>query len=244
MEKAHAKITFLAHSGFAVETARCFFLFDYCPSMVKKSIITDELLKGKKHVYVLVSHSHGDHYDPAILRWGKANPAITYILSSDIVFDRNAVAAQVLSAYEQWSDANIQVETFGSTDEGISFLVQVDGLSIFHAGDLNWWRWSGEPQADQEDATMRFKAEMAKMAGRKIDLAFFPVDRRLEENYCIGAEYFAALMQPKLLIPMHFGVDFAATKFFAARAKQVSIPTVEITHEGQEILFGLADWLV
>ena len=237
MEKPQAKITFLAHSGFAVETASCFFLFDYCPSLVKDPIITPELLQTKQNIYVFVSHSHGDHYDPAILRWAKVNPAITYIFSSDIVFNHGSVRCQVLSAYEKWNDPNIQVETFGSTDAGISFLIQVDGLAIFHAGDLNWWRWSGETQAEQDHAEKIFKAEMAKIAGRKIDIAFFPVDRRLEEHYCLGAEYFADMMKPKLLIPMHFGVDFAATKAFAARAKMHSVPTVEITHGGQKILF-------
>ena len=234
MEKAHARITYLVHSGFSVETADHYLLFDYCPSLTREPL-TGEFMKTKKNVYVFVSHSHGDHFDPAILRWAKANPAITYVLSSDVYCDRSHVNSHVMSAYEQWTDRSLAVKTFGSTDAGISFLVKVDGLSIFHAGDLNWWKWSGETQEEQDYAERIFKAEIDKMAGEKIDVAFFPVDRRLEEHYCLGAEYFAAKLQPKLLIPMHFAKDFGATAAFAERAKKISLTTVEITHKGQVI---------
>lgn len=236
MENPRARITYLYHSGFSVETAGHYFLFDYCPSLAHGPI-TDEYLKTKNNVYVFASHAHGDHFDPAVLRWARTNPAITYVLSSDIPVDPGGIHCHVMSAYEEVTDRDVGIKAFGSTDAGISFLVQADGLSIFHAGDLNWWRWSGETEAEQEYAETIFKAEMDKMAGLKIDIAFFPVDRRLEEYYSLGAEYFAAKLQPKLLIPMHFGQDFGATKAFAARAKQLSLATVEITRKEQEILF-------
>ena len=236
MEKTRAKITYLVHSGFSVETAGHYFLFDYCPSLAREPL-TAEFLKTKENIYVFVSHCHGDHFDPSILKWAKSNPAITYVYSSDVSFDRSGIHCHEMSAYEQWSNRGIKVKTFGSTDAGISFLVQADGLSIFHAGDLNWWKWSGETLEEQAYAERIFKAEMDKMAGETIDIAFFPVDRRLEENYCIGAEYFADKLHPKLLIPMHFSTDFAATKAFAEKVKNTSITTVEITRKGQEILF-------
>ena len=35
-----------------------------------------------------------------------------------------------------------------STDEGAAFAIrETDGTSIYHAGDLNWWHWEGEPLA-------------------------------------------------------------------------------------------------
>jgi L-ascorbate metabolism protein UlaG (beta-lactamase superfamily) len=142
-----------------------------------------------------------------------------------------------MSPYEEWQQAGVQVKSFGSTDEGLSFLVQADGLSIFHAGDLNWWHWKGETKAERDWAESIFKAEIAKIGSPAIDVAFFPVDPRLEEFYSIGAEYFAAKLQPKLLVPMHFGDTYATTKAFAEKVKNSSLVTVEITHKGQEILF-------
>ena len=241
MEISGAKITYLVHSGFLVETANCFFLFDYCPSLVRDPMITSEFLKTKANIYIFVSHNHGDHFDSAIFKWAKTNPAITYILSSDVVFDGTGMNCHIMSAYEEWTDRIIEIKTFGSTDAGISLLVQADGLSVFHAGDLNWWRWKGETQAEQDFAEKIFKEEIDKIVGQKIDIAFFPVDRRLEEYYSLGAEYFAARLQPKLLIPMHFSRDFGATKTFAKRADKRSLKTVEITHKGQEIFYFPAD---
>ena len=234
-----AKITYLVHSGFSVETTHSFLLFDYCPSLDSKKQVNGALLNDKAAaVYVFASHNHGDHFDPAIFQWAQDHPTITYILSSDIDYSLPNIKCQTLSPYENWSDRILTVKAYGSTDAGASFLVQVDGMSIFHAGDLNWWRWKGESPAEQEFADRYFAEELAKLHGQKIDLAFFPVDRRLEENFALGAEAFAAAMQPKLLIPMHFGRDFAATTAFVAKTAG-QVPTVEINHKGQEFLFDL-----
>jgi len=241
----HAKITHLFHSGYAVETAEHFLIFDYYQPFAGKGngiaegIITSDYLKSKKNVFVFVSHNHADHFDPTILEWGKSNPTITYILSSDILANTDHLNCHIISAYEEISVNKVIIKTFGSTDQGISFLLQIDGLSIFHAGDLNWWHWSGESLAEQAVAESAFKAEMVKMGEQpiKIDIAFFPVDRRMEEFYSLGAEYFAEKFKPKLLIPMHFGKDFAVTQDFAKKAKDLLINTVEISHKGQEIFF-------
>ena len=245
MEVGTAKITHLFHSGYAVETANHFLIFDYYQPVVKKGdgiaqgIITSDYLKNKKNVLVFVSHNHADHFDPAILEWGKINPSITYILSSDVVANTDQLNCHVLSSYDEISVKQVDIKAFGSTDQGISFLIQVDGLSIFHAGDLNWWHWSGESLAEQTFAESAFKAEMAKMSEQQIniDIAFFPVDRRLEQSYSLGADYFAAKFTPKLLLPMHFGTDFSITHDFAIKAKKLLIHTVEISHKGQEIFF-------
>ena len=240
MENSHAKITYLVHSGFSVETSDHFLLFDYCPSLVRNPIITSEFLKTKKNIYVFVSQSCEDHFDTDILHWQKPNPAITYVFSSDVFFDRSDINCHkfhTMSSYEQWTDRSIEIKTFGSTDEGVSFLVQADGLSVFHAGHLNWWRWKEETQEERNYAEKIFKDEVDKIVGQKIDIAFFPVVGSLEDHAALGAEYFAAKLQPKLLIPMHLGGDLKTTKVFAEKAKSISLETVEITHNGQEILF-------
>ena len=244
MNAPTAKITHLFHSGYAVETSDHFLIFDYYQPLPGKidgiaaGIITKDYLKTKKNVLVFVSHSHADHFDPIILDWAD-NPAITYILSSDVVVNTDQLHCHILSAYEEISVNQVIIKTFGSTDQGISFLLQVDGLTIFHAGDLNWWHWTGESLAEQVSAASAFKTEMVKLGEQQIniDIAFFPVDRRMEEFYSLGAEYFAEKFKPKLLVPMHFGKDFAATKEFAKKAKTIFINTVEITHKGQEIFF-------
>ncbi|MEN6411899.1 MAG: MBL fold metallo-hydrolase [Veillonellales bacterium] len=243
MENSKAKITYLFHSGYAVETKQHFLIFDYYQPVtgknpsIRNGIITTDMLRNKSHICVFVSHCHADHFDPVIWRWGKSNSSISYILSSDISIPPGQPACHSLSAYEELKVDSLSIKTFGSTDQGISFLVQADGLSIFHAGDLNWWHWKGESKEEQSYAEAIFKAEMEKLSGHSIDIAFFPVDRRLEEFYSGGAEYFAEKMQPKILFPMHFGKDLGATKAFAQKTAALPFSTVEITHKGQEFFF-------
>jgi L-ascorbate metabolism protein UlaG (beta-lactamase superfamily) len=243
MNNPKTKIIYLFHSGYAVETVEHLFIFDYYQpgaargNNLADGIITTEYLKSKTNVFVFASHNHPDHYDPVILEWAKSIPTITYILSSDIPSGGKTPLCNIMSPYEEWKREGVLVKSFGSTDEGVSFLVQADGLSIFHAGDLNWWHWKGESKTERDRAESLFKAEIDKIVPQSIDIAFFPVDQRLEEFYCIGAEYFNAKLHPKLLLPMHFGDAFDTTKAFVGKVKNSSLATVEITHRGQEIFF-------
>jgi L-ascorbate metabolism protein UlaG (beta-lactamase superfamily) len=42
------------------------------------------------------------------------------------------------------------------------------------------------------------------LIGKNIDIAFIPVDPRLEENYDLSAKYFANKINAQVIIPMHF----------------------------------------
>ena len=53
------KLTYIFHSGFAVETQSCVLVFDYW--MDPADCMPVILSKGKS-VYVLVSHFHEDHF--------------------------------------------------------------------------------------------------------------------------------------------------------------------------------------
>lgn len=69
------------------------------------------------------------------------------ILSRDIVRRRRAKetdADVLLRRGDTYSDDMISVKAFGSTDAGVSFMVETDGKKVFHAGDLNNWHWEDE----------------------------------------------------------------------------------------------------
>lgn len=53
------KVSFICHSGFLVETAECYYLFDHCKGELPA-------LDTKKPLLVFVSHGHQDHYNPAV----------------------------------------------------------------------------------------------------------------------------------------------------------------------------------
>ena len=86
---------------------------------------------------------------------------------------------------------------------GVAFLVKVEGKTIYHAGDLNWWHWNGEPEEDNEYYKKTFQDEMKYLEGKKIDLAFMLLDPRQEDKYCWGMNYFLEHTDSKVVFPMH-----------------------------------------
>lgn len=204
MGNLNVKINYLYHSGFSVETQHHFLVFDYYRGPIQLST---------KPTYVFSSHSHSDHFNPIIFEWQKGRSDIHYILSSDIRLPAGAVNTQSLSPYDECRLDDLKIKAYNSTDIGVSFLVECEGIRFFHAGDLNWWYWIDTPAA-MKQAEDGFKDEIKIIKGERIDIAFFPVDPRLEKNYSAGAEHFIEEIHPQILIPMHsFGRDNAAVQF-------------------------------
>lgn len=232
MKNQILRIEYIYHSGFMVELANRSFIFDYFKGTVN--------FKKANSTYVFASHVHSDHFNPLILDWQKELPDIHYILSSDIrpniKLDQRKDNLRFISPYEEQQINDINIKAYNSTDEGVSFLVQQEGISIFHAGDLNWWYWCNDSKPEIEKAETKFKEEIAKIKGEQIDVAFFPVDPRLEHNYSLGAEYFIQEIKPQILIPMHFGADFKAIKQFAAKMQNSSTKIIALTQGGQTVM--------
>ena len=97
----------------------------------------------------------------------------------------------------------LTVTMFGSTDAGGSFLVDTGTHRIFHAGDLNWWHWSGDTPENIAEAKALKEKEFAPLLGLSVDIMMFPVDARLEVAREWGALEVLGLMNTKLFIPMH-----------------------------------------
>ena len=69
--------------------------------------------------------------------------------------------------------------------------IQEFGQTIFHAGDLNWWHWAGEPDPWNPEMAQKFKAYTAPLKGRRLDLALLPLDPRQGEDGFLGPKQFA-----------------------------------------------------
>lgn len=242
MKSYGVKINYLFNSGFAMETERHLLIFDYYKDSAvsgekirANGAIGEEDLKISKDIIVLSSHSHQDHFNPVILDWKDVRPDIKYVLSSDIEVIKKDENIKFISAYEELQFGDIYIKTYSSTDIGISFLVKVDGITVFHAGDLNWWYWWDDTEGEIQQAERWFKDEVNKIKGDEIDIAFFPVDPRLEHNYCVGGEHFIREINPQVFIPMHFGENYQITENFAERMKASNSRVVVIKNRGQEI---------
>jgi len=222
----NVKIQYLFNSGFSVETENHQLIFDCYKFFPKLS---------HKDTTVFVSHSHPDHYNPGILEWKNNKKNISYILSNDIKVKEPDDRIYFVGPDEEMTFGDMSIKTLGSTDLGVSFLVGVDNMTLFHAGDLNWWYWWDDTPEEIQVMEEAFKKEIHKLNGKKIDIAFLPVDPRLRHNYCLGGEYFIMKIEPEFFVPMHFGEDYEIIKSFIKKVKDYSTKVIEITAIGQEI---------
>ncbi len=223
-------IKYLYHSGFLVETDKNLLIFDYYQGTAE-SLVT----KSSKNIFIFSSHNHPDHFNPVNLEWQNNRPDIQYILSNDILDLPKNRNINLVAPYEKLEIGNLKIETYNSTDIGVSFLVQDEGIRIFHAGDLNWWHWRDTPE-EMMKAEKNFKNEVEKIKGKIIDIAFFPVDPRLEDNYSTGAEYFIQELTPKVFIPMHFADSPGILKKFECKMKEGPSKIYTLIQKGQELI--------
>ena len=82
-----------------------------------------------KPIYVFSSHFHEDHFNSAIFEWRKQREGITYILSKDIYKHRRANKEEAdvwLAKGGTWSDGTLSVWALGSTDSGVSWIVETE----------------------------------------------------------------------------------------------------------------------
>jgi L-ascorbate metabolism protein UlaG (beta-lactamase superfamily) len=231
-------IHYIYHSGFTVEYGDYFLVFDYFKqkkSNGEKLDIGHEISMHKKPL-VFVSHGHSDHYNPEIFEWKSRNPNLQYIISNDVKRKNSENGCIFMGPYETMEKSGITIATYGSTDIGVSYFLDIDGLRIFHAGDLNWWHWAEESTEEElKEEEEKFKSEVSRFDGKRIDILFFPVDPRLGDHYWLGGGYMVEKFKPGLFVPMHFADNAEITSRFAEKMAHTGVSIAEISHPGQII---------
>lgn len=245
----NAEIFHLFHSGTAVRFQNKLFIFDYYNdnprengeaelSSLEKGVIRADSFAGIDKAYVFVSHSHHDHYNKVIFDWEKYSVDLNYILAEEVSLSdelKDKSNLYQLAPDEELQLNQLKIKTLGSTDAGVSFLLKMDQLNIFHSGDLNWWNWKKFSPRVQKREEREFKREVDKLRGEKLDIAFVPVDPRLEEYYYLAGEYFIEEIKPKLFIPLHFSDNFEVTKKFKDNYSSPQTEIAEISKRGEKI---------
>lgn len=199
-------VTHYYHSGFSVSHEDTLLVFDYWRG--EEGELTAELqlseaeLLTYKQVFVFISHEHVDHMDPIVFTWRNLGH-VQYIVSSDMPVGTRG--KRMAPGDELQLSESLQVKAFDSTDLGVSFLADFDGVRFFHAGDLNFWHWRDESTKQEvEEAEDEYRKALEKIRGETVDVAFFPVDPRQGSMFEAGADSFILSIKPRLLIPMHY----------------------------------------
>ena len=233
-------VTFLGHSGFFVELEQVCILFDYWQGPLPPPI-------PGKHLLALVSHGHKDHFNPTIFSYGESWARVDFIVGNDVRLSakrRAALGVREETFHRLGPDRdeefqNVQIHTLRSTDVGVAFLLQAEGWTIYHAGDLNWWTWPEQTEEEQVSMTQAFQREIAKLRGVQIDLAFLTLDARQEQAAFLGFDYYMTHCAIRWAIPMHSFGEYEMQR--ALLESPISLPYRErvmlLTEPGRQLTF-------
>jgi len=196
-------VHYFGHSAFAVETDGCRMLFDAQDANIRQNAGPDEgfidLDKlSDKQIYVFYSHSHHDHYSKKLHSLSAGNSRVCTFLGC---FGQTSGETNIkLCPRGFYSNGYLTVNAGASTDEGVCFLIQVDGVAIYFAGDNADW---GDGESNSA-----YYGEIDHMSGlcEKIDFAFVPVctfSGKRPAEMTRGAAYAISKMNPDVTFPMH-----------------------------------------
>ena len=171
------QVIFLHHSSFLIEVDDKVLIFDYFDG----NKVNGYTFKGKipeyapdTEIYMFASHSHQDHYDMDVLRLANKYENIKFIFSKDIRISPNFLSKHGIDPKvrervtfvvpdKDYEVDGVKIKTLRSTDTGVAFYVNVDGVTLFHAGDLNDWHWDGVGDLMNGKMRRNFRHEINKL---------------------------------------------------------------------------------
>ena len=210
------KITYIKQSSFLLEWENSLWLFDYFAGELPD-------LDPRKRLITFTSHGHKDHFSYELFSRTSGHPHTLHLLSDDISISARDRASYEISrqqgnamkflaphlsyCFDDGAGNEIAVRTLLSTDQGLAFLIDYCGRRIYHAGDLHWWIWDGEPPQEAQAMERRFFAEIDALKNVRIDAAFLTLDPRLEGNFAKGFDAVMRTAHIDAVFPMHFWED-------------------------------------
>lgn len=114
-----------------------------------------------------------------------------------------------------------RLATLKSTDSGVAFLLEYRGITVYHAGDLNWWIREEDTKQEYGNMTAKFMRQMDKLKNRSVDFAFLPLDPGQGAWYWRGFDYFMRNVSASVTFPMHCWEDYGVIRRMKARPESV-----------------------
>ncbi len=238
-------ITYIGHSGFLLETDSAYFLFDYYQGEIPS-------VNKDKPLVVFVSHGHADHYNPAIFELVYQHPSVQFILPKGTQIKKyvleyeergtnlseHLMLVKKNETYEITlsNETNLRITTLKSTDLGVAYLLEYEGNTFYHAGDLNLWLWDGESEEYNQNMTRKYFTQLEKLRGKEIDIAFVPLDSRQGKHAFAGMESFLEYTNTKYVFPMHMWEEYHMIADFLEKHPEYQANIMNIERQGQAFL--------
>ncbi len=190
------KLTWLGHDGFRIQDDQVIYIDPY------------QIEAGPKADIVLVSHEHFDHCSIDDLKRivGSNTVIVAHAQSKNELSKLSAKEIKVVKPGDKIKVGNIDIEAvpaynvnkfrepgkpFHPKEDGkLGFVVTVKGVRLYHAGDTD---------------------HIPEMKGIRADVALLPVSGTYVMTAQEAAEAVAAI-NPKVVIPMHYGAIVGSRK--------------------------------
>ena len=179
IEKMAEKIFWLGHDSFRIEAAKTIYIDPY------------EISSGPEADLILITHEHFDHCSPEDV--SKIQQSGTVIVTEKDSAKKLSGDVRVIAPGESVKVDDVMVEAVPSynTDKDfhpkknawLGFIVEVEGVRIYHAGDADF---------------------IPEMKDLNVDIALLPVSGTYVMTAGEAAEA-ARRIQPRLAVPMHWG---------------------------------------
>jgi len=181
VQKVLEKIHWLGHDAFRIDADKVIYIDPY------------QLEAGEpKADIILITHDHFDHYSPDDVK-KLLKPGTTVVSIAAVTKKVRGAAVETIKPGDKVTVQGIAIEAvpaynvdkqFHPKSAGhVGFIVTVDGVRIYHAGDTDF---------------------IPEMKDFRVDIALLPVSG----TYVMTAEeavQAAGAIKPKLAIPMHYG---------------------------------------
>jgi L-ascorbate metabolism protein UlaG (beta-lactamase superfamily) len=195
------KIHWLGHDAFYVAGSKVVYFDPW------------EISSGPKADVICISHEHFDHCSPADVE--KISTPTTVVVTEELTACKLKGTVVVLKPTESTTVHGIKITAVPAYNidkqfhpkekEWLGFIVELDGVKIYHAGDADF---------------------IPEMKNLDVDIALIPVSGTYVMNVDQAIEA-ARAIKPKIAVPMHYGkivgAEDDAKKFAAALKNEMTV---------------------
>ncbi len=234
---------YVGHSGFYFEFPKAILIFDLYKGNMPP-------VRGDKELYVFMSHIHKDHFHPGLFDVVKKHPHAEVFLGYDHSMEEfNEYLSGLTKNIEDKvscfdgeqklisDNGELVVYSLRSTDMGVAFLIEYDGKTIFHAGDLAYWQsksrseyteWYADALLAQPGAHIQdyqdyvnecereFNEYTEPLRGKKIDYGMIPTDPRFDGVGYKTVKRYMEIAEFENWSPMHLWDDYGYVDRFVS----------------------------